>query len=99
MCYSDSVLPVYRSPTVDYLTKVCEEVDAETWKLLHIVLERYYSNLNDLLIQVRWARSKGLDTRADVCCGLRVEGGGLPARTCFERLPGLAAKMRNVIGA
>ncbi len=45
-------VPTYWSTTVDYLTKVHEEVDAETWKLLHTVLERYYSNPNDLLIQV-----------------------------------------------
>lgn len=41
----------YSSPTMEYMTRLKDMVDPETWKLVQVILKRYYSNLLDILIQ------------------------------------------------
>lgn len=50
---------VYQSSTVNYLFKVQATVDNFTWKLLIVILERYYSIATNVLVQ---ARSSFADT-------------------------------------
>jgi hypothetical protein len=79
------------------MIRVRDTIDATSWKLVLIILERYYSNLSDILIQVSCFLDGLVELRAGTDV-IRAERSDVTIATCLEKLSCLDGRLWDATG-